>query len=67
MAMPNDTVTQREIDEKRRKEAREEAREAERRKVDNSLDEGLEETFPASDPVNITQPAHSKQDKRPKR
>ena len=30
---------------------------------ETSLDEGLEETFPASDPVNVAQPAHSKHDK----
>jgi hypothetical protein len=65
--MAADTVTQAEINQKRRQEAREEAKEAERRKVDRSLDEGLEETFPASDPVNVTQPPPSKEDKRPKR
>jgi len=32
------------------------AREAERARLDAALDEGLEETFPASDPVNVTQP-----------
>ncbi|MGH6768781.1 MAG: DUF3736 domain-containing protein [Xanthobacteraceae bacterium] len=63
----NDTVTQREIEEKRRQEAWEEAKAAERRKLDRSLDEGLEETFPASDPVNVTQPPPSKLDKKPKR
>jgi hypothetical protein len=31
-------------------------------KLDEALDEGLEETFPASDPVSVTQPAPSKQD-----
>jgi hypothetical protein len=67
MAIPNPTVTRHEIEEKRRQEAREEAKEAERRKVEKSLDEGLAETFPASDPVNITQPPHSKEDRRPKR
>jgi hypothetical protein len=30
--------------------------EAEKRKLDEELDEALEETFPASDPVKITQP-----------
>jgi hypothetical protein len=28
-----------------------------RRRLDEALDEGLEETFPASDPVAVTQPA----------
>ncbi len=40
---------------------------AEKRRLDEALDEGLEETFPASDPVSVTQPAPSKQDERPKR
>ena len=31
--------------------------------TDKSLDKGLEDTFPGSDPVNVTQPAPSKQDK----
>ena len=29
---------------------------AEKRRLDAALEEGLEETFPASDPVNVTQP-----------
>ena len=37
------------------------------RALDEALEEGLEETFPASDPVNVTQPAPSKQDKHIKR
>jgi hypothetical protein len=36
----------------------------ERRRLDRALDEGLEETFPGSDPVNVIQPAKSKQDRR---
>ena len=35
---------------------------AEKRRLDEALDEGLEETFPASDPVNVTQPPPSKAD-----
>jgi hypothetical protein len=35
--------------------------------TDTSLDEGLEGTFPGSDPVNVTQPAPSKQDKDTRR
>jgi hypothetical protein len=35
--------------------------------ADRLLDQGLEETFPASDPVNVTQPPHSKRDKNIKR
>ena len=34
----------------------------EKRLLDDALDEGLKETFPASDPVNVTQPPPSKGD-----
>jgi hypothetical protein len=67
MAIPNDTVTQNEIAEARRREAKQEAKEEQRRKAEKSLDRGLEDSFPASDPPNVTQPAPSLQDKRPKR
>ena len=40
---------------------------AEKRRLDQALDEGLEETFPASDPVNVTQPPPSKDDRHIKR
>jgi hypothetical protein len=40
---------------------------AEKRRLDEALEEGLEETFPGSDPVNVTQPAPSKEDRRIKR
>ena len=42
--------------------APEDAKSAEKRRLDQALDEGLQETFPASDPVNVTQPPPSKQD-----
>src|SRR4051812_11704503 len=42
-------------------------KDAEKRKLDDALEEGLEETFPASDPVNVTQPPPSKQDHHIKR
>ena len=29
---------------------------AKRRKLEESLEQGLEDSFPASDPVNVTQP-----------
>ena len=35
--------------------------------LDDALEEGLEETFPGSDPVNVTQPAPSKEDGRLRR
>ncbi|HTB04618.1 MAG TPA: hypothetical protein VK804_29460 [Bradyrhizobium sp.] len=34
----------------------------EKRRLDQALEEGLEETFPASDPVSVTQPSPSKVD-----
>lgn len=41
--------------------------EIEKKQLDDALDEGLEETFPGSDPVSVTQPAHSKADHHIKR
>ena len=66
-ATPNDEVSQQEIDEKRQEERREEARNRARHKADTSLEEGLEDTFPASDPINVTQPPKSPADKKPAR
>ena len=37
---------------------------AEKRRLDEALEAGLEETFPASDPVSVTQPPPSKGDLR---
>jgi hypothetical protein len=31
---------------------------------EKALEQGLEESFPGSDPVNVTQPPHSKHDKQ---
>jgi len=31
--------------------------------AEKALEQGLEESFPGSDPVNVTQPPRSKQDK----
>ena len=39
----------------------------EKRELDDALEEGLEETFPASDPVNVTQPAPTKGDRHVRR
>ena len=39
----------------------------EKQALDDALEEGLEETFPGSDPVNVTQPAPSKEDGRLRR
>ena len=67
MAIPNETVTQNEIEEKRRQEDKEEAREEQRRRAENSLERGLEDSFPASDPPSVTQPPPSVYDKKPQR
>ena len=40
---------------------------AEKRRLDEALEEGLEETFPASDPVNVTQPAPTRGDREVRR
>ena len=53
MGIPNDTVAVHERDEKRKGD-REEAR---KRRLEESLEQGLEGTFPASDAINVTQPA----------
>jgi hypothetical protein len=42
-------------------------KDAEKRRLDEALEEGLEDTFPASDPVSVTQPPPSKGDLRVKR
>lgn len=35
-----------------------------KKELDRALERGLEESFPASDPVNVTQPPPSVQDKK---
>jgi hypothetical protein len=67
-AVPNDVVSQADIDRKRREEAREEEQHVSgKKKAEKSLERGLEDSFPASDPPNVTQPPPSKEDKKPKR
>jgi hypothetical protein len=51
MAIPKHTVVEEERDDKSKHE-REDAR---KRKLERSLERGLEDSFPASDPVNVTQ------------
>jgi hypothetical protein len=60
MGIPNETVAEHEREEK----ARQDREQAKRRKLEESLEQGLEDSFPASDPVNVTQPAPSKRDKK---
>jgi hypothetical protein len=42
-------------------------KDSEKRRLDEALEEGLQETFPASDPVSVTQPPPSKADRHLKR
>ncbi len=35
-----------------------------RDRLERALEEGLEESFPGSDPVNVTQPPRSKEDRK---
>lgn len=44
-----------------------EAERKERRRLERALEEGLEDSFPASDPVNVTQPPPSRHDKDEKK
>lgn len=39
----------------------------EKRRLERSLEEGLEDSFPASDPVNVTQPPPTRQDREDKK
>jgi hypothetical protein len=50
-----------------RRSSSKEAASTEKRQLDEALEEGLLETFPASDPVNVTQPPPSKGDHHVKR
>lgn len=48
-----------------RPDGRQQDREKEKKeRLDQKLDEALEETFPGSDPVNVTQPPPSREDKK---
>ncbi|MEA2939349.1 MAG: hypothetical protein QOC56_2853 [Alphaproteobacteria bacterium] len=48
------------LDEKKSQEDDEAKRQ---RRLEKSLEQGLEDSFPASDPINVTQPPPSKGDK----
>lgn len=39
----------------------------EKKKLDEALERGLEESFPASDPINVTQPPKSVPDRTEKK
>jgi hypothetical protein len=62
MATPKQTVVEEELDDKTKRD-REEVR---KRRLERSLEQGLEDSFPASDPINVTQPAPTRRDKKRK-
>jgi hypothetical protein len=65
MGIPNETEMENEALEAKRKQTEKEQDDAQRRRrLEKSLEEGLEDSFPASDPINVTQPPPSVQDKR---
>jgi hypothetical protein len=67
MGIPNKTEMENEVLEtKRKREETEKDREdaLRRSRLEKSLEEGLQDSFPASDPINVTQPPPSVQDKR---
>ena len=39
----------------------------ERRRLEKSLEEGLEDSFPGSDPISVTQPPPTVQDRKEKK
>jgi hypothetical protein len=67
MGIPNETEMENEVLEGERKRAQTEKEREEalrRHRLEKSLEEGLQDSFPASDPINVTQPPPSAQDKR---
>ena len=62
MGIPNQTAAEHERDAKRKGDSDE----ARRRRLERSLEQGLEDTFPASDPINVTQPPPTVGDKKRK-
>ncbi len=63
MGIPNDTVHG---GRGSTRKAKRDEEEAQRRKLEKSLEQGLEDSFPASDPINVTQPPPTVRDKRKK-
>jgi hypothetical protein len=60
MAIPKRTVVEEELDDKTKRD-REEVR---KRRLERSLEQGLEDSFPASDPINVTQPAPTRRTRK---
>lgn len=60
MATPKQTVVEEAFDDKTKRD-RDEVRE---RRLERSLEQGLEDSFPASDPINVTQPAPTRRKRK---
>ena len=60
MAIPKRTVVEEELDDKTKRD-REDVR---KRRLERSLEQGLEDSFPASDPINVTQPAPTRRKRK---
>jgi hypothetical protein len=58
MGISNETVLDREVSGKRRPEGPAERRQ----RLEKSLESGLEDSFPASDAINVVQPAPTTED-----
>ncbi len=54
------------VDADRPRDLDREKKQEEKERLDEALERGLEESFPASDPVNVTQPPPTRQDKQDK-
>jgi hypothetical protein len=62
MAARNDSASAERAEDKTKRD-QEEVR---RRRLERSLEQGLEDSFPASDPINVTQPPPTVGDKKKK-
>jgi hypothetical protein len=60
VGIPNKCVTDNEMGEKAKHEREEERK----RQLERSLEQGLEDSFPASDPINVTQPPPTSGEKK---
>ena len=64
MPVPKQRVVEDELEEEEK--SKRDSDEARKRRLEHSLEQGLEDTFPASDPVNVTQPAPWHREKKRK-
>ena len=60
MATPKQTVVEEELDDKTKRDPEE----VRKRRRERSLEQGLEDSFPASDPINVTQPAPTRRTRK---